>query len=338
MSRPHITLPKTLQEAILYFASEDNCLAYLVAKRWPDGVTCPTCGSKEVTSLKNQRRWKCRVDHERRQFSVKVGSIMEDSPVPLSKCLPAMWMITNAKNGISSCEIARALGVMQKTAWFLLHRIRYAMQQGSFEKMSGQIEADETYIGGLARNMHKDKKAKKITGTGGSGKAIVMGLLERHGIDKSQKIIDIIGTAEKKASRVGAKVIQNTDKDTLHGEVKEHVKPGSELFTDAHLSYRGLDPEYVHQFVDHAEAYVKDQVVHTNGLENFWSLLKRGIKGTYVSVEPFHLTRYVDEQAFRFNERKLTDSERFMEVASSVAGKRLTYKHLTGKTPEPSIA
>jgi hypothetical protein len=203
-----------------------------------------------------------------------------------------MWMIINAKNGISSCEISRALDVTQKTAWFMLHRIRYAMQQGSLEKLSGQIEADETYIGGLARNMHKDKKAKKITGTGGSGKAIVMGLLERHGIDKSQKVIDTLDydkKKDKKASRVRAKVIQNTDKDTLHGEVKAQVQPGSELFTDAHISYRGLDPEYVHKFVDHAEAYVKDQVVHTNGMENFWSLLKRGIKGTYVSVEPFHL-------------------------------------------------
>jgi len=336
MSTPHLTLPKTLQEAILYFASEDNCLVYLVAKRWPDGVICPTCGSKEVSFLKNQRRWKCRVDHERRQFSVKVGSIMEDSAVSLSKWLPAMWMITNAKNGISSCEIARALDVTQKTAWFLLHRIRYAMQQGSFEKMAGQIEADETYIGGLARNMHKDKKAKKITGTGGSGKAIVMGLLERHGIDKSQKIIDTIGTEEKKASRVRAKVIQNTDRDTLHDKVKQHVKPGSELFTDALASYQGLDPEYVHKFVDHAETYVQGNI-HTNGIENFWSLLKRAIKGTYVSVEPFHLFRYLDEQSFRFNERKVTDSERFIEVASSVAGRRLTYKQLTGKV-EPSPA
>jgi transposase-like protein len=243
-----------------------------------------------------------------------------------------MWLIVNCKNGVSSYEAARALDVTQQTAWFMLHRIRKAMQQGSFEKMSGQIEADETYIGGLARNMHKDKKAKKITGTGGSGKAIVMGLLERHGIDKSQKIIDTIGTKEKKVSRVKAKVVPNTDKETLHGEVKEHVKPGSALFTDAHISYRGLNPEYVHQFVDHAEAYVKDQVVHTNGLENFWSLLKRAIKGTYVSVEPYHLFRYVDEEAFRFNERAGNDGDRFREAASGVFGKRLSYRQLTGET------
>jgi len=208
MSTPHVTSPKTLQEAILYFADEDNCLAYFVAKRWPDGVICPTCGSKEVLFLKNQRRWKCRVQHERQQFSVKIGTVMEDSAIPLSKWLPAIWMITNAKNGISSCEIARALDVTQKTAWFLLHRIRYVMQQGSLEKMSGQIEADETYIGGLARNMHKSKKKKKITGTGGSGKAIVLGLLERHGIDK--------------ASKVRAKVIQNTDKERNNSKSTVH--------------------------------------------------------------------------------------------------------------------
>jgi transposase-like protein len=292
-------LPTTLVEVVRYFSDPDTCLSFMVSLRWPDGVVCPRCGSREVTFLANARVWKCRVKHDHQKFSIKVGTVMEDSPIGLDKWLPAIWLLVNAKNGTSSYELHRALGVTQKTAWFLLHRIRLAMQQGTFEKMSGQVEADETSIGGLARNMHKDKKAKKITGTGSSGKAIVMGLLERHGIDKSQKIIDTIGTEEKKGSRVRAKVVPNTDKETLHGEVKEHIKPGSELFTDAHISYRGLDPEYVHQFVDHAEAYVKDQVVHTNGLENFWSLLKRGIKSTYVSVEPFHLTRYVDEQAFR---------------------------------------
>lgn len=329
--------PSTLLEAVRYFQDAERCIQFFASIRWPNGILCPICRNSTVSYLAKQQRWQCPKKHPKRQFSVKAGTIFEDSPIPLEKWLPAAWLLVNCKNGISSYEVARALDVTQKTAWFMLHRVRLAMQQGSFDKMSGQIEADETYIGGLARNMHKDKNAKKITGTGGSGKAIVMGLLERHGIDKSQKIIDTIGTKEKKASRVRAKVIQNTDKETLHGEVKAHVQPGSEVFTDAHISYRGLDPEYVHQFVDHAEAYVKDQVVHTNGMENFWSLLKRGIKGTYVSVEPFHLTRYVDEQAFRFNERKITDGERFAEVMANMEEKRLTYKHLTGKT-EPSIA
>lgn len=327
--------PKTLVEAIRYFADFDNC----VALRWPNGVTCPTCGRKDVRFIASYRRWECKSKHPQKQFTAKVGTIFEDSPVSLDKWFVAVWIITNCKNGVSSCEIARDLGVTQKSAWFMLHRVRYAMQTGTFEKMSGQVEADETYIGGLARNMHKDKKAQKITGTGGSGKAIVMGLLERHGIDKSQKVIDTLdnGKKSKKASRVRAKVVPNTQSETLQGEVRTQVKAGSEVFTDALASYQGLDPEYVHQFVDHAETYVQG-AVHTNGIENFWSLLKRGIKGTYVSVEPFHLTRYVDEQAFRFNERKLTDGERFTEVMSGVAGKRLTYKHLTGKTPEPLVA
>lgn len=331
-------LPSTLLEAVRYFQDSARCIEFFAAVRWPEGVICPTCGNTTVSYLAKHSRWQCSKKHPKRQFSVKVGTIFEDSPIPLEKWLPAVWLLVNCKNGISSYEVARALDVTQKTAWFMLHRIRLAMQQGSFDKMSGQIEADETFIGGLARNMHKDKKVKKITGTGGSGKAVVMGLLERHGIDKSQKIIDTLANdkKDKKTSRVRAKVIQNTDKETLHSEVKSNVTPGSKLFTDAHQSYRGLDSEYVHQFVDHAEAYVKDQVIHTNGLENFWSLLKRGIKGTYVSVEPFHLHRYVDEQAFRFNERKVTDSERFAEVMANMAGKRLTYHKLTGKDEPPT--
>jgi len=262
------------------------------------------------------------VKHDKQKFSAKAGTVMEDSPIGLEQWWPAVWLIVNCKNGISSYELHRALGVTQKTAWFMLHRIRLAMRNGTFEKMSGQVEADETYIGGLARNMHKGKKAQKITGTGGSGKAIVIGLLERHGIDKT--------------SKVRAKVIPNTQGETLQSEVRTHVEAGSEVFTDALVSYKGLDPEYVHQVIDHAEAYINGHI-HTNGIENFWSLLKRAIKGTYVSVEPFHLFRYLDEESFRFNERKVTDSERFSEVAASVAGKRLTYKQLTGKTLEPSI-
>lgn len=320
----NITTPQTLLEAVRYFADEDNCIAYLVALRWPDGVTCPTCGKDKVSYLKTQRRWKCYAGHkDRRQFSVKVGTIMEDSPISLTKWLPAMWMIANCKNGISSYELHRALGITQKTAWFLNHRIRLAMQEGNPGMFSGQVEADETYIGGLARNMHKDKKAKKITGTGGSGKTAVMGLLERHTSDK--------------ASRVKATVVPNTKDDTLQGQVRQNVEPRTELYTDALASYYGLDPEYVHQVIDHAEAYVKGNV-HTNGIENFWSLLKRSIKGTYVSVEPFHLFRYLDEQAFRFNERKITDSERFTETVAAMVGRRLTYQALTGKTLEPSKA
>ncbi|MGI8540192.1 MAG: IS1595 family transposase [Rubrobacteraceae bacterium] len=227
----------------------------------------------------------------------------------MDKWLPAMWMVVNCKNGISSYELARNLGVTQKTAWFMSHRIRLAMQTGTFEKLSGHVEADETFIGGKARNMHKSKREEKITGWGMSGKVAVMGLLERHG-------------------EVRTKVIPDTKSRTLQVEIRENVEPGSEIHTDALRSYRGLDPEYIHNVVDHAEKYV-DGHVHTNGLENFWSLLKRGIKGTYVSVEPYHLFRYLDEQAFRFNERDGKDADRFGKTLGAVAGRRLTYSELT---------
>ncbi len=304
--------PKTLLEAIRYFADLDVATEYVARLRWPEGPVCPKCGvlDEKHYYLKTRRVWKCRAC--KKQFSVKVGTIFEDSAIGLDKWLPAVWLIANCKNGVSSYELARSLGVTQKTAWFMLHRIRLAMQTGTFEKLSGQVEADETYIGGKARNMHKSKRAEKIKGRGMSGKVAVMGLLERHG-------------------EVRTKVVPDTRSRTLQVEVRENVEPGSEVHTDALKSYRGLDPEYVHNVVDHAEKYV-DGHVHTNGLENFWSLLKRGIKGTYVSVEPFHLFRYLDEQAFRFNEREGEDSDRFAKTLGSVSGRRLTYSELIGET------
>jgi transposase-like protein len=304
--------PKTLLEAIRYFSDLEVATQHVAATRWPDGPVCPACGvvDKKHYYLKSRRVWKCR--ECKKQFSVKVGTIFEDSPIGLDKWLAAMWIIANAKNGVSSCEIHRSIGVTQKTAWFMLQRIRLAMQQGSFEKLSGQVEADETYIGGKARNMHKSKREQKITGRGSSGKVAVMGLLERHG-------------------KIKTKIVPDTRSRTLHVEIRESVEPGSEIHTDALRSYRGLDPEYIHNVVDHAERYV-DGHVHTNGLENFWSLLKRGIKGTYVSVEPYHLFRYLDEQAFRFNEREYEDSDRFQKAIAGVAGRRLTYDELTGRS------
>jgi len=303
--------PKTLLEAVRYFSDLDMATEFVTSLRWPDGPVCPKCGlvDKKHYYLKTRRVWKCRSC--KKQFSVKVGTIFEDSPLGLDKWLPAVWLIANCKNGISSYELAKDLGIQQKSAWFMLHRIRLAMQTGSFEKLSGQVEADETYIGGKARNMHASKREEKITGRGASGKIAVMGLLERHG-------------------KVKTKVVPDTKSRTLQVEIRENVEPGSEVHTDALRSYRGLDPEYVHNVVDHAEKYV-DGHVHTNGLENFWSLLKRGIRGTYVSVEPYHLFRYLDEQAFRFNEREGEDGNRFTKTLGSVAGRRLTYDELTGK-------
>lgn len=302
--------PRTLLEAIKYFADLDVSTQFMANMRWPNGVTCPLCESKNVGYIKTRRNWQCKGC--KKQFTVKLGTVMEDSPIGLDKWLSAIWMIVNAKNGVSSWEIHRALGITQKSAWFLLHRIRLAMQTGTFNKFSGPVEADETYVGGKARFMHKSRREKKIKGTGGAGKAIVMGILERHG-------------------DVKAKVIPDTKKETLHSEVKANVEKGAEVFTDAHDGYIDLAPDYVHKVINHAEAYVKGNV-HTNGIENFWSLLKRSLKGTYVNVMPFHLFRYVDEQSFRYNNRKFNDSERFLMACNRLSGRRLTYKKLTGKT------
>src|SRR5262249_27522617 len=313
--------PETLHEAIKYFAKAQNAFGFLKSIRWPDGkVKCPRCGSEHVSFLSTRRIWKCQEKHEKQQFSVKVGTVLEDSPIALDKWLCAFWLIANAKNGVSSYELARSIGVTQKSAWFVLHRIRLAMEDGSIEKFSGKVEADETFIGGRARNMHADKKAKTQSlqkGRGYIGKAAVMGLLERN--------------SPERASLVKLRVVRNTRRAGLHKHVRNEVVEGSEVFTDALPSYSGLENEYIHKVIDHAECYAKGHV-HTNGIENFWSLLKRGIKGTYVSVEPFHLFRYLDEQAFRFNERKDNDAGRFVKVVTGVIGKGLRYAKLIGKS------
>ncbi len=308
--------PKTLQEAIIHFANPDSCLNFMVERRWPNGVHCPTCGSKDVRFISTRRVWECKSQHPRKQFSVKVGTIFEDSPIGLDKWLTAMWMLAGCKNGISSYEVGRALGVTQKSAWFMMHRIRLAMQSQSFMKLGKdgkEVEVDETFIGGKSRNMHIDKRERRITGTGGKDKTVVMGMLERNG-------------------EVRLAVVPNRRKKAVQDQVRAHVSAGAALYSDALQSYDGLSQDYAHQVIDHAEKYVNGKV-HTNGLENFWSLLKRGINGTYGSVEPFHLFRYLDEQAFRYNNRHkpLNDGDRFEILASHILGKRLTYAELTGK-------
>lgn len=303
------TLPKTLLEAVKYFGDLDVCTAFMASLRWPDGITCPRCEHDQTSYIKTRRLWQCKGC--RKQFTIKTGSIMEDSPIGLDKWLPALWMIVNAKNGISSYEIHRALGITQKSAWFLLHRIRLAMQAGTWKKLSGHVEVDETFIGGAARNMHKGRR--KVRGTGHGGKVAVQGLLERHG------------------GEVRCMVTGGTRRHHLMPNVMNHVEHGSQVFTDAHSSYIGLDSQYVHNVINHAESYVRGNV-HTNGIENFWALLKRTIGGTYISVEPFHLFRYLDEQSFRFNKRKANDLDRFIAAAKTVTGRRLTFEELTGKT------
>jgi transposase-like protein len=304
--------PKTLQAAIIYFSDFDRCRKFLTDLRWPDGkVRCSQCDSDHVVYLEKARVWKCYGKHSRAKFTLKTGTIFEDSPLGLDKWLAALWLLVNCKNGVSSCEVARSIGITQKSAWFMAHRLRFALHHGSFDKLSGEVEVDETFIGGKARNMHVAQRKRRITGTGVNDKTAVMGILERDG-------------------KVRTVVVPNRKKHALQAEVHKHVEAGAALYSDALLSYEGLEGKYAHQVIDHAVKYVDGQV-HTNGLENYWSLLKRGLNGTYVSVEPFHLFRYLDEQAFRYNNRKeMNDFDRFHMAAAQIVGKRLTWKQATG--------
>jgi transposase-like protein len=319
--------PKSLQQAIQLFSDEQVCIDAVAAMRWHDGPVCPHCEAKEPYYLATQKRWKCRSC--RKQFSVKVGTIFEDSPISLCKWLPALWMLVNDKNGISSYELHRALAISQKSAWFVLHRLRLVLKQNPGFQFGGPVEVDETFVGGRIANMHKSKKARmtKIKGQQLKGdhmnKTIVMGMLDRD------------------LRQVRAKVVPNVRRDTLQNEILREVKPGSVVYTDEWIGYNALRQQFVHDVVNHVEGYVEGKV-HTNGIENFWALLKRTLKGTYVAVEPFHLDRYVDEQIFRFNNRAtkenpLNDSDRFVAALAQVAGKRLTFKELTGKNGSPEV-
>jgi transposase-like protein len=302
-------LPGTLLEATRYFSDPGVCVEFVAKLRWPNGPICPRCNGTDHSYLSTRRLWKCKSC--KKQFSVKVGTIFEDSAIGLDKWLIAIWLIANSKNGISSHELGRALGITQKSAWFVLHRIRLAMQTKSFEKLSGEIEVDESFIGGKARNMHLKERRRKITGTGGVNKTAVLGFRDRDG-------------------EVRAFVVPNTRRTTLDPAVRENVEAGSFVYSDDSYSYRKLGDEYDHRVVDHAVCYV-DGRIHTNGLENFWSLLKRGLKGTYISVQPFHMFRYLDERVFTFNLRELTDYGRFVNVLRACAGRRITYAELIGQ-------
>jgi transposase-like protein len=313
--------PKTLQQAIVYFADPDRAFEYAKAIRWPDGkVTCPRCGSDKHYPIQSKtkkgevrRLWLCRGCDK--QFTVKVGTIFEDSPLGLDKWMTAFWMLCNCKNGVSSMEIHRSLGVTQKTAWFMLQRLRLAMKDPFYtSKLGGEstgVEVDETFIGGKARNMHNERKAR-LTGRIDDDKTVVVGFMERGG-------------------KVRTQIVDKRRKYNMQPLVREHVEAGAALYTDALKSYIGLDKHYEHKVIDHAIEYVRGKV-HTNTIENFWSLVKRQLHGTYISVEPFHLYRYLDEQMFRFNNRKdMNDAQRFALAMSQIGGKRLTYAQLTGK-------
>jgi transposase-like protein len=321
-------LPNTLQEAIAYFADPQQAFEYAVRFRWPDGhIICPRCGVEKNSFIKTRRIWFCYGC--KKQFTVKVKTIFEDSALGLDKWMTAVWMLSNCKNGISSHELARALGITQKSAWFMLQRVREAMKDSAFGRgkigggEGGTVEADETFIGGVTKNMHKGRRLK-VEGLGPyKNKTIVQGILDRD------------------FRKVRANVVPNVTRETLQNEILKNVKFGSTVYTDNAVAYdNGMQRRFVHDVVNKTEAYVRGQV-HVNGMENFWSLLKRSLRGTYVAVEPFHLSRYVDEQVFRFNHRlrddnsKMTDGERFAQAMRQIVGKRLTYSDLTGKSDSP---
>lgn len=315
---------RTLQEAIVYFSDKDRAFAYAVNFRWPNGlVSCPRCGSEKHSFIKTRRIWMCYGCNK--QFSLKVGTIFEDSPITLDKWMMVMWMLGNCKNGISSYEVSRSIGVTQRSAWFMLHRIREAMKEmpskmGSPE--GGEVEVDEAYVGAKVKNMHYKRKLKienelsKVAAwkqtTQYAGKTAIMGMYDRT------------------SREVRAKVVPNTRRETLQREILNGIHHGSRIYSDQAVAYDSLRANYIHETVNHSDAYVRGQV-HTNCLENFWSLTKRTLAGTYVAVEPFHLDRYLDEGMFRFNTSKTkTDSQRFNKLLSQVAGRRLTYANLTG--------
>ncbi len=319
--------PKTLQEAIVYFADSDRAFEFAVKLRWPDGkVICPRCSSAKHYFIKTRKLWLCRGCDK--QFTLKVNTIFEDSAIGLDKWMTAFWMLVNCKNGVSSMEIHRTIGVTQKTAWFMLQRLRAALHNRTFgftKKIGGpdtEIEVDETFVGGKVKNMHRSRRERFAAQEGftgaATGKAIVQGILDRN------------------LRQVRATVVPNVKRETLQSQILKQVKYGTKVYTDDAVAYeQGMQSRFVHEFVNKTETYVRGRI-HVNGMENFWSLLKRGLKGTYVAVEPFHLFRYVDEQVFRFNNRKdgdykLTDADRFARAMSQIAGRRLTYSELTGK-------
>lgn len=325
----NLPVPETLLEATRMYADEEFCIRTVVAMRWGKEPICHHCGGVGAWYITTERIFKCK--QCRKRYSAKAGSIFEKSPISLDKWLVALWLIANSKNGISSYELGRHLGLTQKSAWFVLHRLRLVTQAGSFEKMTGEVEADETFVGGKAKNMHYERRKRVIgDGRGSVGKTIVMGILER-----GREYVDKNGEVKKTTSRIKANVIKDTTAPVLQGEIAKTVEPGTSVYTDAARGYDGLIENYEHAYIDHALKYVEGRI-STNGCENFWCLLDRTITGTYTNVAPSHLPAYVDEQAFRFNERGLKDGGRFVKMMKSISGKRLTYDDLTGQeTREP---
>jgi transposase-like protein len=323
---------KTLSDAIRYFSDEQVCIDTVAGLKWPNGPECPKCQAKAARQhwLKTQKRWQCRDCGK--QFSVKVGTIFEDSAIGLDKWLTVMWLLANCKNGISSYEVAKDVGVTQKSAWFMLHRLREAMRDERKHKFGfgGPVESDEAFIGPNPKKMNKSQRRKY---------AIKRGDLHNEGGMVGKTAVH--GMLDRELRQVRANVVASVTRRTLQDAILKNVTPFAKVYTDEATAYDGLSKNYVHKVINHSQEYVRGQV-HTQGIENFWSLLKRTLRGTYVAVEPFHLDQYLSEQVFRYNNRAtadnpLTDADRFALAVSQVSGKRLTYAELTGKVGETAV-
>ncbi|MBL0129360.1 MAG: IS1595 family transposase [Flavobacteriales bacterium] len=303
---------ETLIQLQDHFASEQVCRDHLAALRWgADGIPCcPFCGVVGAYSIEKGKRFKCKDKGCAKKFSVTVGTVFENTKLPLRVWFAAIYLACNSSKGVSSLQLSRNLGITQKTGWFLLCRIREMLIERTPTLLHGVVEADETYIGGAETNKHAVKRTEGMYG--GKGKAPVLGILERDG-------------------RVVVKPIENSKRATIQPIVRQHVAIGSVLSTDEHTGYKGMRKTYSHITVNHHTGeYVKGNA-HTNGIENFWSLMKRGINGIYHQVSPKHLHRYCDEYAYRFNNRLARQEDKFNTAVFQADGRRLTYRLLIGK-------
>ncbi len=303
-----------LQTLLDFFKDEETCKAYYAEKRWNGNVVCPHCNHDKVYTT--NRGYKCANKECHKKFSVTVGTIFENSKIPLRTWFASMFLISTSKKGISSLQLAEQLGITQKTAWFVLHRIREMLKDNSDEQLDGNIEVDETYVGGKNKNRHYDKKVPNSQGRSSADKTPVVGLLQRDG-------------------KIRTFVVKNTDAETLHTIMGEHVSENSTVITDAYRAYYGLEARYTHVTVKHENGgylvKIGNETFHTQNIENFWSIFKRGIIGIYHFVSVKHLQRYCTEFGYRYNERELTGIEKFNLGLTKCSNARITYNQLTEK-------